>query len=100
MSIKINANEKKVLGALVEDSAGNGHDFGFADDIRVDGLSRHQVAGYIGALVSKDLVRITDDEYRQTVIRPSAIKLFESDYDYNHGYWVEEEAWEDINVIE
>jgi len=96
--IQINANESKVLEALVESSRGNGHDFGWADDIRVDGFSKHQVAGYISALVTKDLIRICDDEYRQTNVRPGAIKFFEADYNYNPGIWKEDEAWIGISV--
>ena len=52
MKNELNDNERKVLAELYLDSAGNGHDFCFAD-VRVDGLTAHQVAGYIGQLVTK-----------------------------------------------
>jgi len=98
MKITINKNEEAVLKSLVEESNMNGHDFGFADGIVAEGLSKRQVSGYISALVAKDLIRITDDEYRQTMVRPSAIKHFEPDYDFNHGYWSDEDAWVTIEV--
>lgn len=99
MKITINKNEEAVLKALVDESAMNGHDFGFADGIVVEGLSKHQIAGYISAIERKDLIRITDDEYRQTMVRPGAIKHFEPDFDYNAGYWSDEsEAWATIEV--
>ena len=42
---------RAVLVALVETSAGNGHDFGFMDEARaLTQFNRHQFAGYVSAL--------------------------------------------------
>ena len=56
MTTTMNANEMKVFAAAYEDSSGNGHDFGHGDQVWVDGLSRHQVAGYFSALERKGLM--------------------------------------------
>ena len=95
----LNPNELRVFKAMCEDASGNGYDFGFADDIVVDGLSAHQIAGYIGSLVKKDAVRITDDEYRQTVIHPDFAAAAEVDADdvaylRTQGYFSEDQAVE------
>jgi hypothetical protein len=47
--MQLNTNEENVLRALAESSDGNGHDFGFTDDVDFAalGLSRHQYAGYV-----------------------------------------------------
>ena len=58
--IKLNENEMAVLKGAKSSSDGNNGDFGFASDIEIEGLNRHQVAGYIGALVAKDLLRVYD----------------------------------------
>lgn len=60
MDIKLNENETAVLKGAKRSSDGNNGDFGFAQDIEVPGLNRHQVAGYIGQLVTKDLLRVYD----------------------------------------
>ncbi len=59
-TINLNENEKAVLRGAKASSDGNNGDFGFASDIEIEGLNRHQVAGYIGALVTKDLLKVYD----------------------------------------
>lgn len=56
----LNENELKVLKSLVASSAGNGHDFGFTDEYTDCGLSKHQMAGYIGSLSRKDYISLYD----------------------------------------
>jgi len=56
----LNENEIKVLKSLVNSSSGNGHDFGFTDEYEECGFSKHQMAGYIGSLVKKDYLDVTD----------------------------------------
>ena len=56
----LNENELKVLKSLVKSSAGNGHDFGFTDEYTDCGLSKHQMAGYIGSLSKKDYISLYD----------------------------------------
>ena len=58
----LNENETNVLLSLVDSSAGNGHDFGWTDEYEQDkcpGLTKKQIAGYIGALVVKDFIRVS-----------------------------------------
>lgn len=60
----LNENELNVLKSLVDSSAGNGHDFGFTDEYIDCGLTKHQMAGYIGQLSKKgyiDLYDLSDD---------------------------------------
>ena len=47
----LNPTEAKVLAELIESSAGNGHDFGFVDDIECVSLA--QRSGYVSSLVRK-----------------------------------------------
>lgn len=54
-NIKINQNEKKVLFQLYNSSKGNGHDFGYSDNIEVDELTQSQISGYISSLYDKGL---------------------------------------------
>lgn len=56
----LNEAEFTVLNSLVNSSAGNGHDFGFTDEYEECGFSKHQMAGYIGQLISKEYIRATD----------------------------------------
>ena len=49
----LNDNEMEVLRALAYAAEDNGDDFGFTDEARVAGLSKHQIAGYISALKAK-----------------------------------------------
>ena len=51
----LNSVETQVLRAMVPSSEGNGHDFGFTDEIDFEaiGLTRHQYAGYVSSLLAK-----------------------------------------------
>jgi hypothetical protein len=57
----LNENELKVLNSLVKSSAATGHDFGWTDEWEECGLTKHQMAGYIGQLVQKDYIRVYDN---------------------------------------
>ena len=52
-----------VLSAF-ESSNGNGHDFGFTDDIEITGVSKKAVGGVISSLIKKGVI-VYDDEYNQ-----------------------------------
>lgn len=60
MEVKLNENEMAVLKGAKRSSDGNNGDFGFAENIQIEGLNRHQIAGYIGALVAKDFLMVYD----------------------------------------
>lgn len=60
MKDKLNENETAVLKGAKSSSDGNNGDFGFAENIEVPGLNRHQVAGYIGQLVTKGFLKVYD----------------------------------------
>ena len=65
--IKLNDNEKKVLRNVWEASVNfnGGEGWGCVGDIpSVDGLSKHQVAGYLSSLNEKGL-------YRSDLVSPS-----------------------------
>ncbi len=61
MTQQLNQNETKVLSAAVGSSIGNGHDFGFTEDI-VDALSgefsEQAIGGYIADLVTKGHIQV------------------------------------------
>jgi len=57
----LNENEYKVLKSLIASSRGNGHDFGWTDEYKDIGLSKNQMAGYIGQLSKKEYIRIYDN---------------------------------------
>lgn len=54
----LNKKEIKVLKSLVDSSKANGHDFGFTDEYKDCGLTKHQVAGYIGQLSKKGYLEL------------------------------------------
>lgn len=56
----LNENEIKVLKSLIRSSSGNGHDFGWTDEYDEIGLSKHQMAGYIGQLSTKGYISLSD----------------------------------------
>ncbi len=56
----LNENEMKVLKSLVNSSSGNGHDFGWTDEYEDCGLTKHQMAGYIGSLSTKGYIDLYD----------------------------------------
>ena len=105
VKVTLNKNELAVFKECLEDASMNGYDFGFVDDIRVEGLSKHQVAGYISSLSTKDAIRITDDEYRQTMINPTFAAAAGLD-DYNveylreQGYFNEEHQAIEVVLVE
>jgi hypothetical protein len=53
----LNKNEQEVLRAVIWNVKDCTHwEFGFGDEIEVDGLSKHQVAGYLSSLQSKGYI--------------------------------------------
>ena len=76
--IELNDNELKVLNAVfdnIQDETGG--QFGWSDGIEVDGLSKHQVAGYISQLSQKDLILLHNDDskYTQTQATEKGVKV-------------------------
>lgn len=60
--VLLNENEVKVLTALFKSSHGNSHDFGFTDNLAVEGLSTNQIKGYVSALYAKGLFYYDRDD--------------------------------------
>lgn len=59
LNTNLNTNEQAVLNDLIRSSAGNGHDFGFTDE--VSSVSRAQVGGYVASLQTKGWITCNDD---------------------------------------
>lgn len=57
--------EKQTLEAAYLSSDGNGHDFGYSDDIEVHGKSKKAVGGAITSLIKKGLLTHPDPEFNQ-----------------------------------
>lgn len=57
--------ETKALVSAYESSDGNGHDFGYSDDITVAGLSKKQVGGLIASLIKKEIMTDVDSDFNQ-----------------------------------
>jgi hypothetical protein len=60
--MKLTANELAVLRGAADANEDNGRDFGFIDEIVVDGKSRHAIAGTCASLQAKGLVFCYDNE--------------------------------------
>lgn len=58
-------NERAALLAAFNSSKGNGHDFGYSDDIFVPGLSKKAVGGVIASLIKKGILSDVDSEFNQ-----------------------------------
>lgn len=76
MKNELNENEKKVLKAMVEQAWDETRgDFGFTTEIKVRGLTKHQVAGYIGDLEKKGYIEISH-EFDQFQLRKKVEEVF------------------------
>lgn len=85
MKEELNINEKKVLKAMIEQALDEtGGDFGFTTHIKVRGLTKHQVAGYIGDLEKKQYISIYH-EFNQFQIRKKTEKIFKNIEVYGKG---------------
>jgi hypothetical protein len=60
----LTALEIKALVSAYESSAGNGHDFGYTDDIVIPGKSKQVVGGVIASLLKKGIIS-RDPEFGQ-----------------------------------
>jgi len=56
--------ETAALRSAFESSLGNGHDFGYTDDITIEGQSKKAVGGVISSLIKKKII-VRDDEFGQ-----------------------------------
>ena len=56
------------LKSAFESSEGNGHDFGYSTDVRVEGKSQKAVGALITNLLKKGLLDL-DDEFNQIMFR-------------------------------
>ena len=78
MTEKLNENEHKVLKAMIKQAwSETGGEFGFTTMIKVRGLSKHQIAGYIGDLEKKGYIAIYPD-FDQFLIKKKVEKEFEN----------------------
>jgi len=61
----MNATEKAVFDALVENIEANGGSFGFANELKCAklGIKRNQLPGYVTALVKKGLIEVAEPYY-------------------------------------
>ena len=75
---KLNVNEYKVLKAMVKQAWDEtGGEFGYTDMIKVNCLSKHQVAGYIGDLEKKRYISIYSD-FNQFMVRKKVEEVFDN----------------------
>ena len=76
----LNSMEEKVLIELYQSSDGNGHDFGFTDDVDTVklGITRRQLSGYISQLSQKDYINVFDNEFNQFEFTEKGFKYFEN----------------------
>lgn len=69
MSSALNENEIKVLMSVVDsirDCTGN--EFGFTEDVKVEGLTKNQIKGYLSQLQQKKMIHIFDDSFHQVML--------------------------------
>ena len=52
----MNANEEKVMRAIIKASALNGHDFIDIEGMEIKGLNQHQIAGYMSDFTTKGFI--------------------------------------------
>jgi hypothetical protein len=75
---KLNENEIKVLTACAQETRDcAGGDFGYADDVVVEGMTERKKNGYISQLVQKGFLMICPDEFRQMNLKKSATKYID-----------------------
>ena len=83
---KLNTNEYKVLKAMVKQAWDEtGGEFGYTDTIKVNDLSKHQVAGYIGDLEKKRYISIYPD-FNQFLLRKKVEEVFDNVEVYSGGF--------------
>jgi len=68
--MQLNENEAKVMNALFKSSAGNGHDFGYTDDVNCEelGITRRQLSGYVAQLSKKGYIELYYDEWNSFIL--------------------------------
>lgn len=54
--------ELAALRSAFASSKGNGHDFGWVDDVKVAGLNRKQIGGVLSSLTQKGIITIDEVE--------------------------------------
>jgi hypothetical protein len=66
----LNEIEEKVFRELFKSSEGNGHNFGFTDEVNTDaiGITRRQLSGYISQLAQKDYIHVfNSDDHKEFI---------------------------------
>lgn len=85
---ELNTNEYKVLKAMVRQAWDETRgEFGYTDTIKVNGLSKHQVAGYIGDLEKKRYINIFPD-FNQFLLVKKVEEVFDNIEVYPDGFLV------------
>lgn len=75
----LNSIEKRIMQELFTSSEGNGHDFGFTDDVDTIklGITRQQLSGYISQLTQKKYITCYGSEnFYQFVFTEKGFKFF------------------------
>lgn len=73
----LNETEVLVLNACASQIVSEtGCEFAYADDVKIDGMSKHQVAGYVGSLSSKGYISVEPDS-KQMMLKNKAANLYD-----------------------
>lgn len=84
MKDELNKNEKRVLKAMVKQAWNEtGGEFGYTDQIKVSGLNKHEVAGYISVLKKKGYISIGG--YDQFYLKKKVEEIFKNVEVYYEG---------------
>jgi len=57
----LNVNERKTLRSCLASARGNGYDFGFTDEIQIEGLNQKQIGGYLSQLIKKGFIWVHEE---------------------------------------
>jgi len=75
--LNLNAKELDVLKAMEPSSDGNGHDFGFTDEVDFEsvGFTKAQYAGYVSSLKAKGAFRYFEDLSKDPGIQCNSVQF-------------------------
>jgi hypothetical protein len=55
-------------------------EFGYADDVKIEGMTKHQIAGYVSQLCQKGYIDIEPDS-KQMMLRDKAAVLYDRHFE-------------------